>query len=203
MKEEKHQEYIEGFKGIHMSCLNDIKEHNHEINCDMQTYVDKWYNSIPFSLTLEREIYQMNNDYSFDNTLSFNFEIRYFKVNALKSDIFSFSDQESYFSDKIIIKEELGYSDLKEYIDKRFPLVENYDDYTKCCKLGCDIFSKYKFIEKMMGYGFSESFSIIISDSVNSIKQMTDILNYTKALHEENINTDMKVYLLLKVIKIV
>ena len=55
----------------------------------------------------------------------------------------------------------------------------------------------------MMGYGFSESFSIIISDSVNSIKQMTDILNYTKALHEENINTDMKVYLLLKVIKII
>lgn len=98
-----------------------------------------------------------------------------------------------FVASKIKFISECTYDDFKNYISWKYPMIENEEECKHLKNYG--IFSMNKFIKKMINFGYSESFAMIISNESNDYRY---ILNYVQAFEDEDISKDLRIYMLIK-----
>lgn len=189
--EVKHVEmiWIDGYKGTdqNMRCNGYQYELNKEITYDGEISLCR--SGFHFCTNLNNVF----DYYSYDG------KNRFFKVKALmpkdyQKDSMDFT---KYVTNKIIFVSEItDYKLFKEQIDRHLPFIETEDDYSHIKDY--DVFSKNKFVKKMIDLGYSELFSLLIADNTSSLYEA---IKYVKAIDAENISKDIQIYLLMQYVK--
>lgn len=123
---------------------------------------------------------------------------RFFKVKALvyKKD-FGDGYNDKYAAKKIILTEELGFSELQKYICEKYQLIKTEDDWNTVQSEGYEEFRRNIFLNEMKQSGFGEAFINVIFDECCEDNE-AEIIKLAKALKEEKISKDMAAYLILK-----
>lgn len=201
IKETDQQEewiWVEGYKGIDKNMM--CRDVQYELN---KTF--KYEGEISLCDSGFHFCRDSNDVFGYYDLLSGN---RFFKVKALikRSKNRSINNQiysiYSYISDskmvakEIILIKELDYKDLKINIEKRYPMIETEEEYINCDDY--DSLCKHKFLSKMKKLGFSELFSQIQYDDIESDTDLLEYLRHAEAYQEENISKDMMIYYLEK-----
>jgi len=202
IKETDQQEewiWVEGYKGTdkNMMCrdvqyeLNKTFKYEGKISlCDSGFHFCKYLNDV-FGY------YDLLNGNRFFKVKALVKRAEYRSINNQIYSIYGYSISDSKMVAKeIILLKELDYKDLKRSIEKRYPMIETEEEYMNCADYGS--LCKHKFLSKMKKLGFSELFSQIQYDDIESEADLLKYLRHAEAYQEENISKDMMIYYLEK-----
>lgn len=96
---------------------------------------------------------------------------------------------------KIIFTEELGYEDLKDFIEKKMPYVTSEEIWNKVREIGYEEYRRSIFVKDFMEIGYTELFANVIFDNV-CCNDEEAVLNFARALKAEGVSKEMSVYLI-------
>lgn len=177
--------WVEGYKGTcsDMTCRNFQYEMNKEFVHDGE--VERRGVGFNFSTKLK----DVFDHYSLDD------KNRFFKVRAL---VYKDDYDEHYnvnTAKKIIFTEELGYEDLKDFIEKKMPSVTSEEVWNKVREMGYEEYRKSIFVKDFMEIGYTELLANVIFDNVCTDEE-NDVLNFARALKEADVSKEMSIYLI-------
>lgn len=177
--------WVEGYKGTHsdMTCRDFQYEMNKEFVHDGE--VERRGRGFHFSTKLK----DVFDHYSLDD------KNRFFKVRAL---VYKDDYDEHYnvnTAKKIIFTEELGYEDLKDFIEKKMPLVKSEEVWDIVRKTGYEEYRRCIFVEEFTDIGYTELLANVIFDNVCTDEE-SDVLKFARALKEEDVSKEMSIYLI-------
>jgi hypothetical protein len=193
--------WVDGYKGTdeNMKCKDFQYEIGKSFTCDEK---DVLLCESGFHLCLDIE--DVFSYYKIDG------KNRYFKVRALAeknpqrpadttglmyfpiSSVYGNTMSSKCVAKEIQIVEECKFDDIKKYVKKNYPFIENMDEY----KFITDYknFSRKKFSSEMQKLGFTELFSTLLFD--NALDK-TLILESARSFVAEGISKDIMVYMLV------
>lgn len=179
--------WVDGYKGTDkdMCCRGYQYELNKEFVCEGKA--SKCNNGFHFCTYLGQVI---------DNWYRFDGNNRYFKVKALIPLEDSKYNEDKYAAKKIILVEEVGYSQLERYIKEKCPLVKSEKDWIKCKENGYEEFCKEIFRTEMSKYGYSETFIDVLFNDKGS-DYCDEVIQKAKAFYDEKVSKDLAVYMLM------
>lgn len=208
--------WVDGYKGTDsdMKCLDYQYQIGNTFVCD--TDVKLCDSGFHFCLNLK----DVNRYY----TLFYN--NRFFKVKGLvkKNDIDNYENSHKLAAKEIMFKEEVSKDELFVTLKElgKYNYLETLDDYIAFMKLDMEHkvdWLKNKMMNKFMDLGYSETFSLLLSDKITYVNKvpystsniyapyyyrnevitsLNDSLYLkAKALKENNVSADMCAYLLL------
>lgn len=200
--------WIEGYKGTNskMQCANDFQfELNKEYSIDGEAELCE--NGFHFCFRLE-DVFR----YYYFNT-----ENRFFKVKAYIN-ISEFERQQQrniecydyyrgskmldkFVASKIILTEELGYQELRKYIEDKYFYATTEQYWERVKQIGYDKFKLEYFMEGMKDSMFGENFLLVLFNEIKNTFLFERTINFAKSLQDENVSKDMAVYLILQHIK--
>ncbi len=177
--------WVEGYKGTlsDMTCRNFQYEMNKEFVHDGE--VERRGRGFNFSPKLK----DVFDHYSLDD------KNRFFKVRAL---VYKDDYDEHYnvnTAKKIIFTEELGYEDLKDFIEKKMPLVKTEEVWSVVREIGYEEYRRRIFVKEFTEIGYTELLANVIFDNVCTDEE-NDVLKFARALREEDVSKEMSIYLI-------
>ena len=173
--------------------------------------------------TIEGEIILCDNGFHFCKKLEnvFNYyelkNNRFFKVKALVNmaeitemkrqkalNLYGYRHPHSYYladdklvAKKIILTEEVSFEELLPYIQRRYNYVATESDWKLLNEIGYEKYKMQYFLNQMKDSGFSETFLLVLFKEASG-SYLDSIVEFARALKEENVSKDMAVYLILE-----